>query len=223
VSYNNIKIGDRLEITLLRDKMGKSYVSQVEEVLGEDEVVVHVPISYGQLVKLSSREKYNMLFFTEKGMVEFDAEITEYTKESEFNFMHIKLLSEGRRIQRREFFRFTCLLPLKFAKITDSYHDEQLEQVVLYDGIIKDLGGGGIRFVSNESVDEKGRMKCVFMLGDECLVVIGKVLHKQFYPKSNYKYQYRIEFVGISLPEQEKIVQYIFNEQRKIIQKSHLV
>ena len=219
--FNTIKIGDRLEITILKDhKTNKSYVSQVEDVIDENEVMIHVPISYGQLVKLSTREEYSILFFTEKGMARFDAEITEYVKENEFNFMKVKLLTDGERIQRREFFRFNCLLPLKFDALEESINNN--EKHILHDGIIKDLGGGGVRFVSNESVIDKGRMRCVIMLDDECLVLIGKVLHKQHFPKSNYKYQYRIQFVGISQGDQEKIVQYIFNEQRKVMQKSRI-
>lgn len=220
---DNIKIGDRIEINLLRDnRLGKVYISQVEEILSENEVLIHVPISYGQLVKLSLREKYSMLFFTEKGMVRFDSEIISYTKENEFNFMQVRLISEGERIQRREFFRFSCLLPMKFAKIDGEIDENIITNKPIVDGIIKDLGGGGIRFVSNESIEEGKKIKSIIMLGDECLVVLGKVLHKQFFPKSNFKYQYRIEFFGMQEAEQEKVIQYIFNEQRKTMRKIEL-
>ncbi|MDR2904150.1 MAG: flagellar brake protein, partial [Clostridiales bacterium] len=118
--FSNIKVGDRLEIAQLREhKLEKTYVSQVEHVLLEDEIVVHVPISYGQIVKLSLKERYSLLFFTERGMIRFDAEIMGYSKEQDLHFMTVKLLSEGERIQRREFFRFNCLLPIKFAVIHD--------------------------------------------------------------------------------------------------------
>lgn len=218
--FSNIKIGDRLEITLLQDrKSGRSYVSQVEDVIGGDEIVIHVPISYGQLVKLSMREWYSMLFFTEKGMIRFDAEITGYSKENEFHFMRVKLLSKGERIQRRDFFRFNCLLPLKFSIIEESESEDEAENTDINDAIIKDIGGGGLRFVTNESIGDKGKIKCVMMLGDDCFVISGKVLHKQYFPKSNYKYQYRVQFVNILELEQERIIQYIFNEQRKMMQK----
>lgn len=220
--FNNIKIGDRLEITLLKDrKIGKVHVSQVEEIMPNNNLLVHMPISYGQLVKLSTKERYGMLFFTDKGMINFEAEIIGFKKETEFSYMIVHISSEGERMQRREFFRFASLLPVKFAVINDENAEEaKISEETLYDGIVKDLGGGGIRFVTNESFDEKIKVKCVLMLGDNCLITVGKVLHKQCFPKANYKYQYRIEFVGISPPEQEEIIQYIFNEQRKIIQRT---
>jgi len=221
--FDAIKIGDRLEITLVREKaFGKAHVSQVEDIYDNQELLVHMPISYGQLVKLSTTEQYAMLFFTEKGMIDFRAEIVGYKKEKEFNFMIIRLVSAGDKLQRREFFRYTCLIPLKFGVVKDAELDADEEQAEenMSDGIIKDLGGGGVRFVTNESVAENCILKCVIMLGDQCVTAAGKILHKQFFPKSNYKFQYRIEFFDTSANEQEQIIQFIFREQRKEAQKS---
>lgn len=219
--FNNIKIGDRLEITLLRDrKIGKVHVSQVEEIMPNNMLLVHMPISYGQLVKLPTKERYGMLFFTDKGMINFEAEIVGFKKEAEFSYMVVHTLTEGERMQRREFFRFSSLIPIKFAPMSEDSKGNSTTEETLFDGIVKDLGGGGIRFVTNESFDEKTKVKCVLMLGDNCLIAVGNTLHKQCFPKANYKYQYRLEFVGISPAEQEEIIQYIFNEQRKIIQKT---
>lgn len=218
---SNIKIGDRLEISLLKDrKVGKVHVSQVEEVLPNNSLLLHVPISYGQLVKLSTKERYNMLFFTDKGMINFEAEITGFKKDGEFNYMIVNVLSEGERMQRREFFRFSALIPIKFAPISENAKGNSVEEDALFDGIVKDLGGGGLRFVTNENFGEKAKIKCILMLGDRCLIAVGKVLHRQCFPKANYKFQYRVEFVNISQSDQEEIIQYIFNEQRKIIQRT---
>ena len=219
--FDAIKIGDRLEITLIREKtFGKAHVSQVEDIYDNKELLVHMPISYGQLVKLSTAESYSMLFFTEKGMIDFKADIIGYRKDKEFNFMIVRILSDGEKLQRREFFRYTCLIPLKFGVFQDKEPEEGEEEQPLSDGIIKDLGGGGVRFVTNESVDESRMLKCVIMLGDQCVSAVGKILHKQFFPKSNYKFQYRIEFLDTSANEQEQIIQYIFREQRKEAQKN---
>lgn len=216
---DNIKVGDRLEISQKNDDQNaKSYVSQVEHVLDKKQLVIHMPISYGQLIKLKMNQMYSMIFFTEKGIVKFDTAIIKFTQENNLNFILIKLVSEGVKIQRREFFRFTCLLPAKFALFNnndENADDKGSEQV--FNGIIKDLGGGGIRFVTNQDLEEKSKIKCVIVLDNDVFVVLGKILYKQYFPKSNYKYQYRVEFVGMINTEQEKIVQYIFDQQRKII------
>lgn len=219
---DTVSIGDRLEISLNRDGgLDKSYVSQVEEIIDESELLIHMPISYGQLVRLSLSSNYSLLFFTERGMTRYDAKIIEYTKENGLNFMRVKLLNEGERIQRREFFRYLCLLPLKFTinlddnKEKEDNKDSEKEEYKPMDGIIKDLSAGGIRFSSNESVEEGMELECSLLLRDDHLKTTGLVLHKQFFPKSNSKYQYRVQFTEITSAEQERIAQYIFNEQKR--------
>jgi c-di-GMP-binding flagellar brake protein YcgR len=214
----NIKIGDRVEIRLKRDfEHSKPHISQVENRLGKDRVVMHMPISYGKLVELSKDSSYRLLFFTEKGLLRFDGIIEDYMNEDGFALMIVHLVSEGEKIQRRDFFRFSCVLPVKFSMVDDEAMTD--ETATVCQGIVKDIGGGGICFLTNESMDEGKFIKCVIKLDSEVLVVIGEVLQKHFFPKSNYRYQYRIGFVGILPAEQEKIVQFIFNEQKRLLQR----
>lgn len=215
---NNVKIGDRLEIKLKKEtSLGKTYVSQVENILDNRSLLVHVPISYGQVVKLPVTDIYSLLFFTEKGMMGFDAVISEYVREEGFNLIKFMINTEGERMQRREFFRFNCMLPLKIAKVSDDPNKQ--DNAEMADGIIKDLGGGGIRFITNLELSERDSIKSHIILQNDLIISIGKVLHKQFFPKSTYKYQYRVEFVGILPSEQEKIVHFIFTEQRKMLSR----
>lgn len=223
--FESIKAGDRLEIQIKREMgRGKSYVSQVEEILPSNQIIIHTPIAYGEVVKLPPDEEYMVLFFTEKGMISFEAAIIKNMMEEGFNLITIKILSQGERMQRREFFRFNCILPFKFGIVdkmkVNTGNVKDLTSNVKLEGIIKDIGGGGIRFVSNEEIDENADICCIILLDKDILLPVGTVLHKQYFPKSNYKYQYRVRFLGIMQHEQEKIVQFIFNEQRKIIRKT---
>lgn len=223
--FESIKVGDRIEIQLKGDKnRGRAYVSQVEQILPSNQIVIYTPISYGEMVKLPPDKEYNVLFFTEKGMISFDSTIVKSAMEDGFNLNILKILSEGERLQRREFFRFSCILPFKFGIVdkekVNSADNKTLTTDVTLEGIIKDIGGGGIRFVSNEEIEEKEDICCIILLDKDILLPIGTVLHKQYFPKSNYKYQYRVKFLGIQRQEQEKIVQFIFNEQRKTIRRT---
>lgn len=215
--FEQIKAGDRVEITSKNNKDAqKVYISQVEDVVDDMRLLLHVPVSYSRVVMLDRSQVYSFLYFTEKGMIRFDTSILDYEKRDGLELMHVNLISAGERMQRREFFRFTCLLPLQFVDIDDNNEDVTVE---MQKGIIKDLGGGGIRFVSNYSMEEKSTVRCIIPLDTSYMITVGKVLHKQYFPKSNFKYQYRVEFAGILPEEREKIVQYIFGEQRKVMKK----
>ncbi|MDR1532723.1 MAG: flagellar brake protein [Clostridiales bacterium] len=218
--FGSIKVGDRLEISLKRDKdTGKAYVSQVEKILGKNQLLAQVPISYGQLVRLSVSDYYSCLFFTESGMLIFDATIMGYITEEGSNFMTLALKTTGEKVQRREFFRFMCLLPIKFSVVQDPGTPGEPSNAI-HEGVIKDLGGGGVRFVSNGVISEGAKIKCVVLLNGEYFVAVAKILYKQVFPKSIYKYQYRGMFIGLLPSEQERIVQFIFNEQRKNLRRT---
>ncbi len=215
---DKINIGDRIEITVKREKaLAKCYISQVVNILDGEHVVVHAPISYGKIIKLSNKEDYSFLFITDKTMTRFDSRILGYFKENNFILMKIKLTSKGERIQRREYFRFACLLPLKFSVISDDISIVDSKQ--MFEAVIKDVSGGGIRFVSNHNVKKDTKIKCLLLFNSDYLITIAKVLNVQEFPKSVYKYEYRASFIGILPEEQDRIVQFIFEEQRKDLQK----
>ena len=217
----NIKAGDRVEISIKREgKTGRVLVSQVETVENERRLIAHVPISYGQLVPLTSDEVYSFLIFTDLGMIRFDAKMLDSFKQEGFHFMKVLLTSEGERMQRRDFYRFPCLLPIKYSVIADLLPDEEEDNnPPVFEGIIKDLGGGGVRFIANEPVEEGRKLRCILLLENDYVVAIGRILHRQYFPKSVYRYQYRIIFMGLMQEDQNKIVHYIFQEQRKNLQR----
>ncbi|MDR1689599.1 MAG: PilZ domain-containing protein [Clostridiales bacterium] len=222
--FDNIKAGDRLEITKKNSKPNikpATYVSQVEEVIpAKSQVVIFSPISYGEIIRID-KDEYTMLFYCEKGMMQFSAVGITNVKDSGQSFAVLKLTNKGERIQRRYFYRLDCIIPFKFGilerdKMNTAKRKDLFSNVSL-EGIIKDISGGGIRFLSNEEIEANMYICCIIPVENEVLLPIGRVLTKQHFPKSNYKYQYRLLFEAILPEDQERIVQYVFNEQRKTL------
>lgn len=216
--YSHIGIGDRLKINLKGRLDSVEYSSQVESIIGKNRLLVYAPIKYGEIVKLSDKATYSVLFFTNKGILAFDSNIIEYTLREGFHIMTIELVSAGTRVQRRGFFRFSCDLGFNFF-ILDEKAKGGSKEDTLFSGRIKDISAGGLRFISNEDINESKFLKCLLDFDKEILICIANIIEKHRINESSYKYQYRVKFVGI-LPEgQEKIVQFIFNEQRKLLQR----
>ena len=221
---HNIKPGDRLEMRFKREEgVSKIYISQVYE-YEDNSIVVHTPISYGKYVVLPKSEPCSLLFFQDEGMLNFKAEVVNSYIKDNLTLTKLIFTSEAEKMQRREFFRFDCTLPIRFSVINSSPSEEALgtkaasqTQQSLREGIIKDIGGGGLRFVTNAEIDIGDNVKCLLLLEREYIVVIGKILQKHSFPKSPYKFQYRVIFIGILPEEKDKIVQYVFNQQRKML------
>lgn len=216
---DNIKMGDRIEIYQKdRKASSKFYVSKVEQVLDKDKLVVHVPISYGNLIKLPPDTIYSFLFFTDKGMLRLDAVIKEYFVEDGFYMMNVQMQTAAQKFQRREFFRFECSLHINIGVVDDSYDiATDTPRPAMFDCVAKDISAGGVRFATNTDMDVNAKVKCVMPLGGDTFLTLGKVLQKQEFKQSEYKYQYRVMFLDLTTMEKEKIVKYIFVEQRKAL------
>jgi c-di-GMP-binding flagellar brake protein YcgR len=251
----SVKVGDRMEIHHRSGRRtAKAYVSQVQDILGPNQLIAYAPMEYGAIIKLPNGDECISILFTEKGILKFDSVVVRNVVKDDIFYVVLRLSGDGERIQRRDFFRFDCLLDFTFGVVEvesevnghvniDNINMENMEMEHIdpgitvggisntekrnivaanckYSGILKDLGGGGIRFVSNDDIEERVDICCVINLEGEVILPVGRVLHKQYFPKSNYIYQYRVQFYVLPQYEQEKIIQYIFNEQRKIIRKT---
>jgi c-di-GMP-binding flagellar brake protein YcgR len=221
--FGRIAEGNKVEISLKQENSkSHSFVSQVEEVRGNGEFVIVMPVTYGRLVKLPVGDKYTMLFHTAHGMILFDAGIRDYMKDGNIQLMKIKILNEGTRIQQRTHFRYKVDMPVQITRVSDDMDNISLGNEVYYEGIIKNLSGGGMSAVLNHDIPEKNRVKCLIDLENNgnYIIIIGVILQKLYYPSlSRKEYEYRIKFSGLTKADEDAIVQYIFLEQRKELQR----
>jgi len=198
---DDIAAGDRLELS----RGGKVYVSVVGEVRGRIAVVAQMPAEYGRPVMLERGGGYSAIFFTEKGMLRFAVEVAGYEDAGGANRMIINLKSAGERIQRRSFQRSNCVTPLTFAIAGAPGAGADGGT---FEGVMKDISSGGLRFVTNRDAPPDGTVRCEVALDGETLNLTGVILQKQRFPKSVYAYQYRIRFAGLTAREKDIILRY---------------
>jgi c-di-GMP-binding flagellar brake protein YcgR len=195
-----------------------SYISQVEDILNSEELVAAVTISKGRLAKLPPGMRFQYVIHTKHGMIMFTGKIMEYMQEDGNFLMRVHFIGEGEIFQRREFYRFACYLPFSFAPLSDD-EEEDVDNFMLISsmkqGEIRDLSGGGIRFVSNEVIADDTKIRCALDLGDDLIITVGRVLNSVKSEDRRYDYEYRVIFIGILKTDQERIIRYIFNEQRR--------
>jgi len=221
--YESARIGDRLEIQHKFEKKPlRAYVSQIQDILQADQFVALAPMEYGNIIRIPNNDSCVVIMFTEKGIIKCAASVIKNVVKDGVYYIVLKILDEGEKIQRRDFFRFDCMLDFTFGVVDNDMikNGKVMLEECHMKGIVKDIGGGGIRFVSNDDIPEKVDICCVIPLNDDVILPIGTVLHKQHFPKSNFIYQYRAQFFGMPQSEQEKIVHFIFNEQRKTLKRT---
>lgn len=218
MSIKEVHIGDRVEIT--NNETDEKYTSQIENIVNNDEIIVHMPIYFGKLVKLEINKNYKLLFFTDKGIIIFETKVLQHVNEEGFNLTIFKLTDRGKRVQRREFFRFTCYIKANFiTNRQEEDKDDKEDKIIAFNGIIKDIGAGGIRFLTNQRLEENISIKASFNLNDKVLTAAVRIICRQYTPDTDFEYQYRVEFIDLAESNQEKIIRYIFSEERKQLQR----
>lgn len=220
--FNMIKKGNAI-IVNQNEKSSFSFKSAVYEIYNKDDnkiLIANIPTLGDKILKLSQSEKYSLTISTNEGEYTFITRFQKYLKSSKDILVEFHILDEGRKTQKRNFFRFTCSIEIEFLSL-DFF--ENKASTILYEGgymksnpgIIRDIGGGGIRFSSNHKININYPIEIKMILYSDNLKLRAEVKDIQSTESSKFKYQYRVSFLDISHSDREKIVEFIFIEQRK--------
>ena len=93
----------------------------------------------------------------------------------------------------------------------------------LKQSVIVDISGGGLRFISSQKYEPDNLLYCSYQLirGTERkqYEVIGKVLSAKEVENRPGFFEHRVQYYDIDKEMREEIIKYIFEEERKSLQK----
>lgn len=232
---NKIMIGDKLELEKIETRLSASpdkeptiYVSQVLDEAEDGDLFVSMPIQAGKVIPLNVGEEFYVSFYTKSGMLRCQAEVMGRYKKDSLFLLKIALVTELQKVQRREYYRLSCHMPIIYRIISDEER-KLLEEDVPYDeeemildwqtGEILDLSGGGIRFITSAQLPKHTLLQVRFDIssGDEVEVmyVYARLLRAERNQNNSSIYDNRIKFWRMDRVTREKIVRFIFETQRK--------
>jgi c-di-GMP-binding flagellar brake protein YcgR len=209
MGITDVAKGNKVEIAI-RSHIFESYVEDV----GSDNVLLDIPVSYGQSAKLPTNQNYTMTFITDKGNRIFQTTVLGYVKKYFTYFMQVKLIEEIKSEHNRKAYRLECLLPIKFTLA-----ESETTAKDSFDGITRDISVGGMYFASNVEIGEDSMIRCVLPLNKVVVPVVARILHKKTFPRSKFIYHYQVQFNSLSKEAEDTIGQFIFEEQKKITAK----
>ncbi len=239
-----METGTKLELRKIRHiETGDEtvYVSRYLYERSSDEAVVAMPVKTGSVITLEPGEAFQVCFYTNKGLYQCQALVTERFYEDHLPVAVIKFRSEFEKLQRRQYYRMECLIHLNFrvvedeeldgllrekendAKLTANKENESTEQearqVRYYEGVALDISGGGIRFNSQFQAESGAVIALqLALLSGEAIklpLLFARVLTVSPVQNRNGLFEHRAQFVFITNAERERIIRYIFSEERK--------
>lgn len=247
---NVLNIGDKIELikTTFSDDGGtisKVYVSQLLDIVDSVTVNTAVPIESGHLVPLEVGGRFEMRFFTNNGMFTCKAEIEGRYKQDNLSFLKMKIMTDLKKDQRRQYYRLAKIMPMSYHLVSEeearilevlnrkTYRDDRgkrsIEQKLRevtpdnVNGTILNISGGGVKFVASVKHERGQILRMEFYLDENdastFMIQQGRVVFASDIRNVNQQYESRVEFVDIDRLDRERIVKFVFNEERKIRKK----
>jgi len=219
----------------------KSYVSKLLDIRDEKTLYIAVPIEGGRLIPLEIGARFEMRIITGSGIYVSRITISRRFKENNLYFLEVMLLTNIQKSQRRQYFRLETALPLQYRRICEveekiqerieqkQYADERelralrenLRQLIsnYKDAVMINISAGGVKFSAVERLEADERIIVKFALDDEDagtpMSLMARVIAAdRVYNPNMQLYAHRTEFLGIEREDRERIVRYVFREER---------
>lgn len=186
--------------------IGFSYESNTFSVIAPRYNGVNYPFHHGDVVSII----FTNVVKNKKKVFSFKGKILKKTKEKELVEDVIQKISEIEEIQRRNSFR----LPITKNAIVKVSDEE-------YTVLSKNISAGGLRFVVNKRLATHSEVEVTFNFEDEhSITTKARVISSNLQKDSQYKYDTRVEFLGLESHEKDKLINYIFEKQIEMIKKT---
>jgi c-di-GMP-binding flagellar brake protein YcgR len=217
VLLKDIKPGTQAQISYIGAAAATTgpFITRVEVVESERTILLHEPFDKGRRIKFVERNTYKLCFICDGAQVNFEAKFMELVKIDGFHLLRFFMVTDGEKVQRRNSFRFTCSLLITFNIVYDNG-----DQGTKTEGLVRDLSSGGIKMLTKLNVPENALLRIDLFLDDDYVMAFGQVRMKRHVPENvKYPYTYGISFEAMPESEEERIVRYVYNEQRKLLKK----
>lgn len=239
-----IRVGDKIEIRVAQEveqvagirETVRMYKSQVLDKRANGNLLISMPSEGGKLMLLPLGIRYEFVFYSMGSLYRTIGQIRERFKKDNIYMLEIELRSGLEKLQRREFFRYPCILEFEYYKIPEEAVElETVEQI--YDtirddylagntiaGRVMDLSGGGIRFSTEESLEPDTNLLLELQLSNESIDkqyhIVARVISCDLMEKLQEKrFEVRAKFFIRDDKVREEIIHYIFEEERKTRQR----
>lgn len=216
-----LTLGTKIEIDVYDSngtKVDPTLISQFEAMLPDGTLEVLSPIREGRVYPIYKGTMLSIIFEKNGELLSFDALALDRKIVGNIHVLRVQPTSDEELIQRRNFFRFQCILDIKYRFFGD-LDIKSDDRGAFEKGITRDISGGGLCLSTNIKPEIAWFMEGIFNAGGE-VRFIGKVLRIiNIHEKAKYNFELGVEFLEIANRDRERIISFIFDEQRKLLKK----
>lgn len=235
-----IEPGNKIEIQMVEQKnlnqeSPKVYISQIQDILSENQMEIVMPMEQTKLILLPVDKEYNLVIYASGTLFQCFAKVIDRYKSNNIFLLAVELTSNLRKYQRREYYRFSCALEMNSRNLEEEEiraieekdpHSNLIPGLPLKRSVIVDISGGGLRFLSSHPYEPGSMIYISYNLfaggSMKEYELVGKVLSSQKVEDRKGSFEHRVKYVDIDVDVREEIIKYIFEEERKHRKKERL-
>lgn len=235
--------GDKIDIKFMHEanlevnggKDAVIYQSSVCDIFSDTDLEISMPTHGGRMVLFQTGAECIFVFYTKGGMYRCFGVVQDRYREGNLYLLSVHMSTPPVKFQRREFFRVNYVAQMQYYEITEEVAGlkttEELYaciQNVEYENkavkaMIQDISGGGVRFTSKQLLKEGDFVLIVTRLTndriDETFYLACRIVDSQKNSNVEDLYIHRAKFIFKDLKDRDKIVRFVFEEERKIRRK----
>lgn len=224
MELKDLKLGTKLDLQIFEpnnNNLTTLLKSEFEWLEEDDLVVIAAPIYQGELYKIRLGAIIDIYYINKRSLYKFKSTLIERDIREGLSLLKLKAISDIEKIQRRQYYRLECILPIKYCVYNDQSDTQKGHENIYQDSFTKDLGGGGLNVLFVDEVQLNTIVEFKLELNEKSSInFIGKVIRAADNGKQNkYKYEVGIVFKKIDNKARESIISFILQEQRKLIKK----
>ncbi len=237
-----VSIGARIEVQNVErgleeqsdSSSRKIYYSQIYEILSDDKMEIVMPMEKGKLILLPIDGEVELVIYEGSGLFQCFARVVDRYKSNNVYILVVELISSLRKFQRREYYRLSCALTV-FARYLLEEEQQAIENSQPYtltpglpmeQGVIVDISGGGLRFLSEKAFEADSLLYVSYQLPQnghyKSYEMIGRVISARVLENRSGTYEHRMQYYDVDRRTREEIIKYIFEEERKCRRKERL-
>lgn len=228
-----ISPGDKIEIkstvkVLLPDGTEgiRRYTTSVYDILEDDKIQIVMPMEQSRLVLLPTEGEYDVSFFSSGGIYKTTVRIIDRLRVNGSYVLVSEMITSLRKSQRREYYRFNCIIDMAYRKmapreevLVSKGFISFLSDSGMMSGMIVDISGGGLRFISECPFETDSALYIKFQLpvadATSSFALAAKVIFSKEIENHIGEFENRLKFIFIEDTDREEIIKYIFSEDRK--------
>ncbi len=235
IEFNIVSTNSDVEMFVDEDRT--AYISSVFDITKNDQILFHLPSRHGRMVTIPMEVPFSAIFNTGKEVFQADGMVVKRGHIENFPvYLFVPDSSELKKVQRREYYRFPCLLSMKMIciprdvallpsmpRVEAALNKYQKDFGQPVNGTILDISGGGARFTSKRDFVEGTDFTYMSFAielsrGRKYISVVARRVHSE-YKREAGLFEHRVEFLFKEPEDRETIIKYIFDEDRKLRKK----